>query len=430
MKYPDEKTRKRETKRLSTLEFEGLRVRLQEAEETLRAIRRGEVDGLVVQSADGTHVYTLKGADQSYRILMEAMSEGALVFDASGTVVYANRRFAELVGRPLSDVIGARAGDFIPDEQSPAFRRLIESSRAGPSQQELVLRGARGPLPVALSASAVSFEDRAGFCVLVTDLSDQKLRESSRAAERKAADEQIRSQVAALESANRELESFVYSVSHDLRSPLRSIHRYGTLLEEEHAAALGAEGREYLQRMTSAARKMDELIQGLLVYTRISRSEITLHPVETSSVVAEVMLQMSDELRLSRADVDLRAPFPPVQGDALLLSQVLTNLLSNAIKFVTPGRAPQLAIWAESSGSRIRITVEDHGIGISPADQTRLFRVFERLGGSEYPGTGIGLAIVKRAAERMGGLVGVESSPGSGSRFWLELAGPAEARPA
>jgi len=130
---------------------------------------------------------------------------------------------------------------------------------------------------------------------------------------------------------------------------------------------------------------------------------------------------LGDELRQSEAKVDIRRPFQAVQGDGVLVSQALVNLMSNALKFVAPGRSPQLRLWSESSASRIRLWVEDNGIGISAADQARLFRVFERLAGASYPGTGIGLAIVKRAAERMGGSVGVESQTGEGSRFWIEL---------
>jgi len=413
---------RRTTKKLPRLGIEGLRRRLEEAEATLRAIRGGDVDGLVVESSDGTQVYTLKGADQSYRILMEAMNEGAVVLDPSGVIVYANRRVADLVGRPLPEVIGASALEFIPYGHEPIFRDLMERSRERACQQELQIRSDNGRLvPVQLSASSVRFEEKAGICVLVTDLSDQKQREALRVAERKDNEEQIRRQVVALEAANRELEAFVYSVSHDLRAPLRSIHRYGTLLHEEHAGRLDSEARDYLHRMTSAAERMDELIQGLLVYTRISRSEIQLHPVDTSGVLAEVMVQLADDLRQSDAEVRIDRPFPTVKGDALLLSQSLTNLMTNALKFVAPGTRPVVHLWSDRAGPQTRLWVEDNGIGISPQDQARLFRVFERLGGATYPGSGIGLAIVKRAAERMGGSVGVESAPGRGSRFWIAL---------
>jgi PAS domain S-box-containing protein len=405
------------------LEIEGLRVRLEEAEETLRAIRRGEIDGLVVQGGQGSQVFTLKGADESYRTLVEAMNEGAMILDDRETILYANRRLAELLRSPLSGVIGARVDAFVPSDLRAAFRTLLEKSESCPHQQETLLRASdRSLVPVQLSASPARFEGVTGLCVLVTDLTEQREREAARGAEQRAAQAEIQRHATELEASNRELEAFIYSVSHDLRAPLRHIHRFSTLVLEDFAEGLPLEARDYLSRVTSSAERMDRLIECLLVYSRVSRGEVALRAVPTSTVVEEVLRQLSEEIRESRGEITVEGPLLPVWGDVLLLTQAVNNLISNALKFVAAGTTPKIRIRTEARGATVRFWIEDRGIGISTQNrENKLFRVFERLEGEHYPGTGIGLAIVKRAADRMGGSVGVESEVGKGSSFWIEL---------
>ena len=408
------------------MEIEGLRIKLGEAEETLRAIRRGDVDGLLIQGEGGSQVYTLQGADESYRTLVEAMHEGALILDEHGTVLYGNRRAAEILGIRLSEVIGAGAAGFVASDLRPSFSLLLKESQTGPRQQETLLRRPDHTLvPVQLSASRALFNGVPGLCVLISDLTEHKNREADRTAEQRKAQEDIRRHASELESSNRELEAFIYSVSHDLRAPLRHIHRFSTLVQEDYANALDAEARDYLHRISLSAEQMDRLIEGLLDYSRLSRGEIVLQTVQTAAVVKDVLSQLSEEMQQSGAEVKVEGRLDPVWGDLLLLTQAMTNLISNALKFVPPGKHPRVRIWTEDLGPKRRIWVEDQGIGISLKNRdNKLFRVFERLEGDRYPGTGIGLAIVKRAAERMGGTIGVESDEGKGSSFWIELRKP------
>lgn len=413
------------------VEIEGLRIKLEEAQETLRAIRRGDIDGLLVQGERGNQVYTLQGADESYRTLVEAMHEGALILDEKGTVLYGNRRMAEILGRPLFEVIGASAADFVASDLRQTFSILVKDSQRGPLQQETLLRRSDQTLvPVQLSTSPAVFNSIRGICVLISDLTEHKSREADRYAEQRTAQEEIRRHATELESSNRELEAFIYSVSHDLRAPLRHIHRFSTLVQEDYANALGSEARDYLNRISLSAEQMDRLIEGLLDYSRLSRGEIVLQVVQTTAVVKDILGQLSEEVKQSGAEVTVEGRLEPVWGDLLLLSQALTNLVSNALKFVPPGRTPKVRIWTEDLGMKIRLWVEDQGIGISPKNRdNKLFRVFERLEGDRYPGTGIGLAIVKRAADRMGGTVGVESQEGKGSSFWIDLRKPSATTP-
>ena len=222
-----------------------------------------------------------------------------------------------------------------------------------------------------------------------------------------------------------ELEAFAYSVSHDLRAPLRAVQGFSEAVLEDSEGKLDASGRGYLRRIVSAASRMDELIQDLLAYSRLSQTETTAQPVSLADMVAEArrtIISDDDEASIRLTVVE---PLPIVYAHPPTLRQVITNLLSNAVKFVEPGTTPCVKVWTEAKGTRARLWVEDNGIGIAPEHHDRVFQVFERLHGEEeYPGTGIGLAIVKKSLERMSGTMGLISTPGDGSRFWIELPRP------
>jgi len=243
-------------------------------------------------------------------------------------------------------------------------------------------------------------------------------------AERKRAEAEIKRRADELEAANKELEAFSYSVSHDLRTPLRAMQGFAQALNEDFADRLGPVAQDYTQRIVAAACRMDSLIQDLLAYSRLSRAQMLLQPLDLRSIMAQIQAQTEGEFREREAVVEAAIPeaFPHVMAHATTLVQVVTNLLTNAVKFVAPGVRPHVRVWAEERGEWGRLWVEDNGIGIAPEHQDRIFRVFERLHGSEtYPGTGIGLAIAAKGMERMGGRAGVESTPGKGSKFWIEL---------
>ena len=250
-------------------------------------------------------------------------------------------------------------------------------------------------------------------------------------AERKRAEQEIERRADELGAVNKELEAFSYSVSHDLRAPLRAMQGFAQALNEDFADRLGPVAQDYTRRIVAAACRMDTLIQDLLAYSRLSRAQMLLQPLDLRSVMAQIRTHTEGEFRDREASVEVAIPeaFPHVMAHPTTLVQVVTNLLTNAVKFVGPGVRPHVRVWAEERDEWGRLWVEDNGIGISPEHHGRIFRVFERLHGSEiYPGTGIGLAIVAKGTERMGGRAGVESTPGKGSKFWIEL--PKGDRPA
>lgn len=227
---------------------------------------------------------------------------------------------------------------------------------------------------------------------------------------------------AELREANDQLDAFAHSVSHDLRAPLRAMEGFSRALLEDYGERLDPEGRDYARRVLQGAHRLDELIQDLLVYSRIGRVGLDLQPLPLAAVVSSALAQLDGEVRKQGAEVSVEAPLPEVTGHRATLVQVVAHLLGNAVKFVAPGVAPRVRVRAEAREGSVRLWVEDNGIGIPLEHHERVFRVFERLHGIEaYPGTGVGLAIVRRAVARMGGRVGLESAPGRGSAFWIEL---------
>ena len=211
-------------------------------------------------------------------------------------------------------------------------------------------------------------------------------------------------------------------MAHDLRAPLRAMTGFSQALVEDYGTQLGEEGGDYARRVADAASAMDGLIADLLAYSRLARTEMPLETVPMQQVIDEALSQQREAIETSQAELVTDDTFPEVKGNYRTLVQVITNLVSNALKFVSPGQVPWIRISAERSGARVRLNVEDRGIGIEQEHRERVFRVFERLhGGESYPGTGIGLAIVRKGVERMNGQVGVESHPGKGSCFWIEL---------
>jgi signal transduction histidine kinase len=244
-------------------------------------------------------------------------------------------------------------------------------------------------------------------------------------------EERVRARTTALETTLREMESFTYTISHDLRAPLRAMAGFSRALIEDYGASLGPTGIEFAMRIATAARKMDALILDLLDYSRLTRQDVKIEPVNLDQLMADVLRGLEGEIRERHAEIVVEPTLPRVLGHSVTLGQTLTNLLSNAIKFVAPGVTPHVHVRADRHDGSVRVEVEDNGIGIAPEYRDRIFRIFERLNPAEaYPGTGIGLAIVRRAMERMGGRSGVESEPGHGSRFWIELPGAPETGPA
>jgi len=429
-------------------ELEELRSRLELAEQTLEAIRSGEVDALLVAGPGGDKVFTLKAADKPYRLLIEAMNEGALTVLLDGTILYCNNRFAQMVRRPIGTVIGGSIFDFIEPRKRPLLKTSLRAVPPEGAKSEFTLQGEL-PLVVQLSLSAVEIESGNAVAVVATDLTERKnyewllqrqnadleRRVTERTADLKASntalriaqqelsrqalklEEEVAARTSELQESMKSLEQFCYTIAHDLRAPLRAMHGFSSALVDECGPQLDDRGRGYARRIVEAAGRMDALIRDLLAYGRLNSGELPLVRTDLNLLVDQFVTSE----QAAAAKINVQAPLPKVTANPTALKQVLENLLANATKFVLPGVVPQVEVFAKERNGWVRVHIKDNGIGIDPQYHERIFRVFERLSGKEYPGTGIGLAIVQKGVERMGGRAGVESEPGKGSCFWIEL---------
>jgi signal transduction histidine kinase len=238
-------------------------------------------------------------------------------------------------------------------------------------------------------------------------------------------EQRVEERTISLKKTVAELEAFSYSLSHDMRAPLRAVQSYLQFFVEDYGAKIDEAGLAVLQKVIGAAQRMDRMVLDLLTFTRLSHEEMSIEPVDVEWLIRQIVKEQQ-ELGAAKSEIVVRSPLSKVMGNPASLRQCLINLVGNAVKFVAPGVVPHLQIYSEGAGPTVRIWIEDNGIGIDQEEKRRLFRMFERLHGNDYPGTGIGLAIVRKAAERMDGCAGVESEVGKGSRFWLDLPGVAK----
>lgn len=239
-------------------------------------------------------------------------------------------------------------------------------------------------------------------------------------AQRQHAEEAVHKANLELRETIAQLETFSYSVSHDLRAPLRAMQGYSELLLETVASQLDPSSVGYLQRISASAARMDTLIGEVLTYARLLRSEIRLMPIDLDDLVRQIL--DTYPLKTNGAEINIHGKLPRVLASEASLTQCVSNLLANAVKFVAPGIKAHVQVRAEPEVEHHRLWIEDNGIGIAPEDHERIWGIFTRIGRAvDYDGNGIGLAIVRKGVERMNGRVGLESAVGQGSRFWLSL---------
>jgi signal transduction histidine kinase len=258
-------------------------------------------------------------------------------------------------------------------------------------------------------------------------IAQQKLSHYAADLERTVAERTVK-----LQETVQELEAFSYSLAHDMRAPLRGMQSFARLLIEDYAGTLDEAGKDFLNRIAGSANRLDGLIRDVLDYTRVLRADTVMVPVNLDQLLGDILATYPN-LHPTKADIRVEGPLPTVLGQESFLTQCLSNLLGNAVKFGRPGVKPIVKIWADdqfmSSPVRdnagrplVRVWIEDNGIGIAEKDRGRIFRMFERINPADkFEGTGIGLTIARKAAERMGGSIGFESEPGRGSRFWIDV---------
>lgn len=372
----------------------------------------------------------LRAAEARFRALFEASPVPAYVTDpADLAILDCNEAAAAMLGYGREELRSRRLTDIDAGQRGDEIRARATAVAAGEVHRfETRHRTRAGELrDVLVSAVPVELDGRPLFYSVVVDITERRRAEAALRELTATLERRVEERTLALADTVAQLDAFAYTISHDLRAPLRAMEGFAKILLEEHADALGERGRRYARRIVDAAARMDALIQDLLAYSRLSRADIELGRVDLERAVDAAVADLLAEAGPAPPVVAVERPLPPVRGNRAVLGQIVANLLGNAAKFVAAGERPWVRVRAEllpdGDARKVRLWVEDAGLGIAPEHQARVFDVFERLHGQEsYPGTGIGLAIVRKGAERMGGKAGVESEgEGRGSRFWVEL---------
>lgn len=409
--------------RISLFLFEGLVTsflteQLHRAHFTGRALR-GQLSG---EQKRADH------SEENFRLLIAAVKDYAIfMLDPQGHVQSWNAGAERIKGYTPEEIIGRHFSLFyvpkdVPRKPRVALETALSTGRYEEEGWRLRKDGSRFWASVVITPSFAEDGTLRGFAKVTRDITERKQAQDDLRAANESLEERVTQRTAQLEEVNQELQSFSYTVSHDLRAPLRSMQGFSQALVEDYGPALPAEAQEYIERVAAAGKRMEGLIQDLLDYSRLSRDELQLAKTSLDTVVRDSLQQLQQQIASTNANIDVAAPLPAVLAHHGTLTRMIANLISNAVKFVPRGTTPTVRVRSETENGKVRLWIEDQGIGIRPEHQKRIFNVFERLHGSEtYPGTGIGLAIVRKGAERMGGRAGVESEEGQGSKFWIEL---------
>jgi PAS domain S-box-containing protein len=412
----------REFSTLQDQEIHEIRQRLAEAEEALRAIGSGEVDGLVIETAEGNRIYTLQDSEHAYRVMVETMSEGAATLLEDSTILYCNSRLAEMLGKPLEQMLGACFIDFIEPEEKEKFSSLLAQAVISEARAEMnLMAGGKGNLPALLSLRATPIQDQnPAACLIVTGLEEQKR-------SREELEARVAERTAELAQRNRDLEDFASVISHDLQEPLRKVQKFGDLLARNPSEHFSQNELDYIRRMQEATVRMSQMIEGLLDLARVSTHASQHQKVDLNQVVQEVLAIFDTRIDRNGGKVEV-GDLPVIEAEPLQMQRLFQNLIGNAIKFQRPGVAPHVRVFFQEIPGfdprvpQVQIRVEDNGIGFEETQAESLFQPFKRLvNRQQYDGTGIGLAICKKIVQRHGGQISAKSTPGRGSTFIVVL---------
>jgi PAS domain S-box-containing protein len=391
----------------------------------------GALIGIVLVFREVSAQRSAEIAARRLAAIVESSEDAIIGKDLRGIVTSWNTGAEHIFGYTAEEMIGQSITRLFPAERIHEEQIILSRLQAGERVEhfETVRISKSGQLlDVSLSVSPIRDSDGliVGASKIARDISQKKRAERAlQAAQAKVEahaqelEDRVQERTGELRRALAELESFSYSISHDLRAPLRAMQQYSQALLQDYGSRIDEEGRRYLNRIVSSADRLDVLIRDVLTYSHVLRSPLAVKRVDLGAVVAAA-IQSYPSLQLPNASINILSPLHPVRAHEAFLFQCVSNLLSNAVKFVSTSTTPEVRLWTELHGSKVRLFVRDNGIGIPVEDHSRIFRMFERAH-EAYEGTGIGLTIVRKAAERMGGQVGLESRPGIGSTFWIEL---------
>lgn len=348
--------------------------------------------------------------------VVERITDGFIIFDKNFCFTYANRRIGEITGKDPQSLIGKNVWDLFPEAIGSSTYLAFEKAR----NEQTYVRNVDYFAPLDLWQENHIYPSGGNFSVFVRDISEQKRAEKELKELNTSLEQKISERTLQLELANKELEAFSYSVSHDLRAPLRAVNGYARMLEEDYEQLFDANGKRLLSTVQENARQMGILIDDLLEFSRLGKKEIQRAPIDMHSLVKTVVREMANtsphNAAITIGNLD------PACGDSVLIRQVIINLISNAIKYSSRVKEPVVEISSEREENFITYSIQDNGIGFDMKYVNKLFGVFQRLHSKEdFEGTGVGLAMVKRMIEKHGGRVWAEGISGKGATFCFSL---------
>jgi PAS domain S-box-containing protein len=362
---------------------------------------------------------------------LASIGDAVIVTDATGCVTFLNSEAEQLTGWKNFEAQGQtlpRVFHIIKESnrapaENPAEKVLRLEAVVGQAEHTMLLAKNGSQIPIDHSAAPIRHSGGpiVGIVLVFRDFTEQREAQRVLARSKEDLEKLVVERTARLREMVNELQHVSYSITHDMRAPLRAMNAFaGLLLEEAPGSAAPARTEDYSRRILTAASRLDKLIQDALHYTKAVLQEISFAPVDLSKLIPG-LVETYPNLQPARAEILIENKLPVVLGNESLLTQCFSNLLGNAVKFVAPGVKPKVCVRTETTDSgAVKIWIQDNGIGIPKHAQSRLFGMFQKLD-NQYEGTGIGLALARKVTERMGGKIGVESEPGRGSRFWVEL---------
>jgi PAS domain S-box-containing protein len=358
-------------------------------------------------------------AEARFRGLLEVAPDPIVIVDERGSIVIVNRQTELDFGYSRDELVGQPVEILVPERYRPTHVADRSRYQADPHTRPMGIglelfgrRKDRSEFPVEISLSPLRSEGETLIISIIRDITG-----------RKESEERLRATAADLERSNKELEQFAYVASHDLQEPLRMVASYTQLLARRYKGKLDQDADEFIGFAVDGARRMQELINDLLAYSRVGSRALELQRVQTGDVVDRVISDLRGAIDDAGATVT-RGDLPAVPADPTQLQQLFQNLIANGIKFRQPDIAPKVHVSARPSDRNWVFAVADNGIGIEPQYLDRIFVLFQRLHSrAKYPGTGIGLAICKKIVERHGGTIRVQSEPGVGTTFEFTLPG-------
>ena len=381
--------------------------------EQLRRLEESRHQRELAQVADRLEIETRR--NRFFTLALDMLG----IADFNGHLLQLNPSWQKTLGYTESELKAISGIDLVHPEDRTAMLEKMEQLKAGIAAVQLEGRYRHKDGSYRwLLWSAVPFSSENLIYIFARDITPRKEAE----AKVEMLNVQLEQRLNALTSINSELEAFNYSIAHDLRTPLRSMSGFAKALLEDESANLTSLGLEYATRIARSANYMDNLLLDMLTYSRLAAAEMQPETFALDDPIRELLTLVDKEVQDRQVTIEVSSPLGTVFAHLPTFKQILTNLISNSIKFLSPDRPPRVRIYSKSVASFLRLCVEDNGIGIPQEHHEKIFGMFQRLHDSQtYPGTGIGLALVRKGAERMGGRVGLESQLGRGSCFWVDL---------